>query len=73
MSWSVSSPRREQKVRRLAELRQAMPDADLASLKRRFETDRDALSRNEVEFLWLATQERIHEYEDEARRLGLVE
>jgi hypothetical protein len=72
MSWLVNSPRREQ-MKRLAELRQVLPDADLTSLKRRFETDRDSLSRNEVEFLWLATQERILEYEDEARRLGLVE
>jgi hypothetical protein len=68
----MSDSSRERKMARLAELRQTMTDDDLVSLKARFSSDPKSLSIVEVEFLWLATQERIFEYEDEARRLGLI-
>ena len=70
---SVSSSRRERQVARLAELRQTMSEDDLASIRQRFETAPRSLKRVEVEFLWLASQERAFAYEDEARRLGLID
>jgi hypothetical protein len=53
---------------RFKRLRESMTQAEIESLKARFDSQPDSLSRNEIAVLYLVTRERIAVFESKARK-----
>ena len=53
---------------RLKRLRDSITEAEIESLKVRFDSQPDSLSRDEIAMLYLVTRERIAVFESKARK-----